>query len=160
MKKYQRTRVFISYSREDFKWRDQLCKHLEPLRRDQKIDVWDDRKIRPGDVWEEEIKKAIDSAKMAVVLISKNYFASDFISSVELPLLLAAAKKERTPLIQVIIGTCDIGEELSGFQSVNPPSKPLEGMRNEVKRDGVFVKLCKEIKPRATLLMSWQRPEP
>jgi hypothetical protein len=145
MQKHHRTTVFISYSHEDTKWRKQLCQHLEPLCRDRNISIWDDTEIRTGEAWREEVEKAIKSSAIAVLLISKHYFSSGFISSIELPLLLAVVEKKRTRIMQVIIGVCNLPKELSRLQSVNLPTEPLEGMP-EVEQDKVFVKLCKEIK--------------
>jgi hypothetical protein len=145
-KKYRRTKVFISYSHKDSKWLTRLHEHLAPLVRDNIIEIWDDTKIRAGAIWGEEIKKAIGSAKVAVLLISKSFLASDFINSVELPPLLSAAEKEGAVILPLIIGHCmfDESRELSQFQSVNPPSKPLVSM-SETEQDALFVTLCREI---------------
>jgi anti-anti-sigma regulatory factor len=43
----QRTKVFISYSREDKKWLERLRTHLIPV--EKPMDVWDDGRIEPGD---------------------------------------------------------------------------------------------------------------
>jgi hypothetical protein len=56
------------------------------------LDCWDDTHIQPGDDWKEEIRTALDRAQAAVLLISADFFASDFIDETELPPLLAAAE--------------------------------------------------------------------
>ena len=52
--------VFVSYSHEDEpKWLKRIQKHLTPLARDGKLDLWDDTRIRAGQRWREEIKAAL-----------------------------------------------------------------------------------------------------
>ena len=122
-----RTKVFISYSRKDARWLERLRVHLRPLVRESDIDVWDDTKIQPGAEWREEIKMAIDSAKVVVLLMSADFLASDFIARDELPPLLDAAKNEGVIILPMILSQCqfDRTESLSRFQAVNDPNRPL-----------------------------------
>src|SRR5919206_406000 len=87
-----RTKVFISYSHADKDWLERLKRHLKPLVREGRLDYWDDTHIRPGDDWRQEIRTALDTAQAAVLLISADFFASDFIDENELPPLLAAGQ--------------------------------------------------------------------
>jgi TIR domain len=127
-----RTKVFISYSHADEDWLDRLRIHLRPLERDYGIDIWDDRKIRAGSKWREEIEKAVSSAKVAVLLVSASFLASDFIAKDELPPLLNAAEEEGATILPVIIGACRFlrTSSLCRFQAVNDPATPLINLPN------------------------------
>ena len=138
-----RTRVFVSYSHADEKWLEMLQVHLAPLERSGNVVRWDDKKISPGQEWRKEIENAIRSAKVAVLLISANFIASEFIAKNELPPLMKAAKQDGTVILPVIISPCVMGS-LSEFQAVNSPSKPLVDL-SRGDRDRVWVKLIEAI---------------
>jgi hypothetical protein len=138
-----RNQVFVSYSHADEKWLQMLHVHLAPLERSNKVARWDDTKIAPGKKWREEIDAAIRSAKVAVLLVSAQFMASEFIAQNELPLLLEAAENDGLVVLPVIISPCMM-DSLSKFQAVNPPSKPLVDL-GQGDRDRVWVKLLEAI---------------
>ncbi|MEU6152778.1 toll/interleukin-1 receptor domain-containing protein [Actinosynnema sp. NPDC047251] len=88
-----RDQVFVCYSHHDADWLRRVLVHLAPLERDGVVDVWSDRRIRVGDQWRVEIIKAPARARAALVLISADSLASEFINSTELPALPAAAEE-------------------------------------------------------------------
>jgi hypothetical protein len=124
-----RNKVFISYSHQDKKWLRRLQVHLKPLEWEGKLECWDDTRIRAGARWREEIEQALAEAKVAVLLISADFLASDFIAENELPPLLARAKENGATILPVIVGHSQFRntENLSRFQAVNDPKKPLFG---------------------------------
>jgi hypothetical protein len=77
------------------------------------------------------VDAALARANVAILLVSADFLASDFIMSVELPSLLQSAEKRGCKVIPVIIGPCRFPRirNLQRFQAVNTPDKPLEGMR-------------------------------
>ncbi|MGH3973171.1 MAG: toll/interleukin-1 receptor domain-containing protein [Pseudonocardiaceae bacterium] len=142
----RRTRIFISYSHHDRNWCDQLRVNLRPIERDGLIDLWDDTRIAAGEIWRDEIDAALDSANVAVLLISPDFLASDFIMDNELPPLLAAAENQGCTVLPLLVRPSLFAErpELSRFQTVNPNAVPLTAM-TEVERDTVLVALAKRI---------------
>jgi len=158
--KRDRTKVFISYSHQDAKWLERLRVHLKPLERDDAVAIWDDTKIQPGSKWQEEIKQAIESAKVAVLLISADFLASDFITKNELPPLLQAACNEDAIVIPVLISSCRFTHtpSLSQFQSVNPPSKPLIDM-TAGEQETLFLKVTEAIQTALNSVPQSKQPE-
>jgi len=99
--------IFISYSHADEKWKDLLVKHLKALRLEGLLpDTWDDRRIAVGQMWREEIQKAMDSAAAAILLVSVDFLISDFIRSVEIPQLFEQKDKEGMPIFPLIVRPC------------------------------------------------------
>lgn len=135
----RRNGVFISYSHADVDWLRRLQVHLIPLERERGFQFWDDSRIRPGDEWRRQIREAIATAKVAVLLVSADFLASPFIMGNELPALLAAASDEGAIVLAVIVSPCRYveTETISRFQAANPPSRPLTLM-NVHEREEVF----------------------
>lgn len=142
----KRTKVFISYSHQDAEWLKRLRVHLKPLEREHRIEIWDDTRIKPGSRWKEEIEQALATTKVAVLLVSADFLASDFIAADELPPLLSAAEKEGAIVLPVILSPSRFSRttSLSQFQAVNDPSKPLIGMAKS-KQEAILVKVTEDI---------------
>ena len=138
-----RNGVFISYSRKDKRFLDELHAHLSHHVRTGIVTYWDDTKIIPGSRWRDELNKALRSAKVGVFLVSADFLASDFIAKRELPPLLQASLQENVVILSVVLSACMFGDtELAGFQAVNAPSDPLNlmsrGRRNQVWTQVVY----------------------
>ena len=139
--------MFISYSRNDKKWLDDLRVHLSFLEKEHNFSIWDDNKIRAGDDWRTEISRSIQSAKVALLLVSAHFISSDFIFREELPRLLEAAERDGASIFPIIIGHCMFPEieSLARFQAFNPPSRPLTDM-TDGERDALFVRVTREVR--------------
>lgn len=125
---HQRTKVFVSYSHADKIWLDRLKRHFKPFK--DKIDFWEDSQIKPGQEWLKEIETAMNQAKVAILLVSADFFASDFIANKEVPKLLETAKSEGALILTVILKPCafDLFPDLNRYQAANNPSNPVSAM--------------------------------
>ncbi|MDZ8027024.1 MAG: COR domain-containing protein [Nostoc sp. DedQUE11] len=141
-----RNQVFISYSHQDQQWLTKFQKHLKPMIRNQTFVAWDDTKIQPGANWREEIEKALAAAKVAVLLVSPDFLASDFIADNELPPLLDAAEAEGLTIIWIPLTYSGYEEtEIEKYQSAHPPNQPLKSL-NSAQEDQAWMNICKQIK--------------
>lgn len=70
--------IFVSYSYADEKWRKRFETISKPLSRFEKIQFWSDRDVKAGE-WEPQIEKALKNCIAAVLLVSDNFLASDYI---------------------------------------------------------------------------------
>lgn len=139
----ERNRVFISYSHADASILKRILVHLKPLEKQGIIDLWVDTRVKAGEKWEDRIKGALASAKVAILLISADFLASDFIVENELPPLLAAAEQEGTKIVPVIVKPSRFLREknLAMFQALNDPARPVLKME-EVEQEELFVRLA------------------
>jgi TIR domain len=140
----KRNNVFISYSHTDDKYLRGLLPYLQYFEKNKLIEIWVDTKIKAGDKWREEIKKALSSTKVAILLISVDFLNSPFIAENELPPLLLAAETEGVIILPVVLRPCPLlPPNLSCFQAINSPSKPLS-MMEVWKREEIWAKVANE----------------
>ena len=146
----ERLHVFISYSHADKRWLDRLNVHLTPLGHEYEVDAWSDSRIRPGSKWREEIRTAVEQANVAVLLISADFLASDFVRTNELPPLLRAAEEEGALVLPVIVSPSLFmrNQDLAQFQAVNNPARPLI-VASEGEQEAAFVLVAEAILERA-----------
>jgi hypothetical protein len=146
MLRYIRDKVFISYSHEDEEWLNRIQIALKHLERDNKVVVWHDKKIKAGAKWKDEILEALESAKVAILLVSQNFLASDFIAKHELPLILEASAKDELKILWVAISYCPYEDiNIGNYQAINNPDTPLNSLSSH-EQDKVLTKLSREIK--------------
>jgi hypothetical protein len=83
-------------------------------------------------------------ARVAILLVSHAFLASDFIATVELPSLLEAAEEDGAIIMPLIVGPSLFTDtpSLSRFQAVNSPSRPLARLERW-QQDEVFVNLAR-----------------
>jgi formylglycine-generating enzyme required for sulfatase activity len=125
----ERDQLFISYSHVDRGWVERLQTMIRPLVRSEALRLWDDSQIPPGAKWKVEIEKALASAKVALLLVSDDFLASEFVTNKELPPLLRAAEEEGLCILWVCLGPCFYeATPIHEYQSVLPPGEPLEAL--------------------------------
>jgi hypothetical protein len=91
------------------------------------VSTW--RKTRAGDDWKQGIEQALSSARVALLLISVDLLASEFVTKEELPRLLAAAAERGTRILSIILTPCLFHRtSLSHYQAINDPARPLSGL--------------------------------
>lgn len=139
-----RDQVFISYSHADQKFLDELLTHLSPLQRAGRVTAWSDQQIVAGSRWFEEIQAALSKTKVAVMLVSPKFLASDFIHQHELGPLLKEAERGGVTVLWVLVRACSYrATPLRDYQAILPPDKSLAEMKAE--RDSAWVKICAAI---------------
>src|SRR6266581_9216202 len=103
--------AFISYCHADAGWLDRLKVHLRPLVRRTAFDIWEDSRISPGQEWRGEIAKALARAHVAILIVSADFLASEFIVNDELPPLLHRAAHGGLLVLPLIVSPCLFSED-------------------------------------------------
>jgi len=158
--------VFISYAHADNedtdpkkRWLDRFLKFLKPFVRQEDFTVCSDHDFKTGDDWQAHIQAHVSGAKAAVLLVSPDFFDSDFIASREVPILLKKAADKGVKIFPIIISPCSYSRatfkypnpktgpkkfKLSSLQAANPPSKTLVEM-GEGEQNRVFTEVAEQL---------------
>ena len=139
-----KSKIFISYSHRDEKYKDELLRHLRILEKQGVATFWDTSLILAGADWSQEITKAIDEAEVAILLISPDFLASDYVSEKELPALLKRAKSRNTIVLPILVRPTrwTSVSELAQFQFLNDVREPLS---SSSRKDEDYAKISQHI---------------
>jgi hypothetical protein len=98
--------LFICYSHADDKYKSELLKHLEPLKRLGLIEVWHDRQILAGDEWDKKISSHLEKADIVLLLVSIDFINSEYCYDIELEQALDQHESKKSRVIPVILRPC------------------------------------------------------
>lgn len=117
---------FLCYCRKDSLFAERLLVHFAGCQQMSGLTIWHDAQIQAGSLWQEEIASALEKVSFAILLVSADFLASRFITTVELPRLLSSARSSGTRILPIIVRPCFFeGSLLAPFQAVNDPARPL-----------------------------------
>jgi hypothetical protein len=144
--------IFISYSHQDKTFRDELEINLKPYLRAGSFTSWSDQQIAPGSQWFPEIESALANSKIAVLLVSPDFLASDFIHERELGTLLKKAEEGGVKILWVPVrySAYEV-TPLKNYQAVHDPGNPLAKM-TAADRDWAWVTVCEKIEKAVSIL--------
>ena len=113
--------VFLSYSHADAAWAQRSRVLLKPVVRRKHLRLWDDTQIRVGDEWHPAIEEAVGRSRVALVLVSADFLASDYILDRELPALRANGVR----LAAILVADCfwKSISELEAVQWLHDPDR-------------------------------------
>jgi hypothetical protein len=137
--------IFISYAHEDIRWRKEFEGMLAPAIERGLVGVWSDESIVAGEEWSRNIKKALASAQIGLLLVTDHFLKSKFITRVELANLLSSARKGGVSIRWVPV-SANFYEytDLGGIEACCDPKKPLDKLPL-AERKAVIKKICVKI---------------
>ncbi len=124
--------IFIAYSRKDENYLIELKKYVIPLERRKSINFWYDGEIKPGEVWEEEIKKQLHKADIVILLVSANSIASEYFYEKEVADALERHNNNETIVIPIILKNCAWNlTPLFDLQALPKNGKPISNWKDD-----------------------------
>ena len=140
-----REQVFLSYSHKDEYWLAELQTMLKPLLKRRKFSIWSDTLIEPGEEWYPRIHAALSAAKVAILLVSKHFLASKFITEDELPAILKMRESGLKVLWIPVSHSMYVDSELQHLQALHDVSKPLDSLDDRHRGKSLFA-ICEKIR--------------
>lgn len=138
-------KVFYSYSHNkiDNKLSEVLAKHLRVLERENMIIGWYDRKIGPGKEWKDLIDKRLEEADIILLLISADFFDSDYCYNVEKKRAMKRHRAGEVCVIPVILRPVEWkSSQLGKLQALPNNGRPVTIWKN---RDLAFSDITRGI---------------
>lgn len=120
-------KVFLSYCHEDEDMKKEIDKALIMLKRNEKINTWNDRCLTAGSELGKEILDNLKSADIILLLVSTDFLVSQYCFEKEMQLAIERHKEGSALVIPVILRRCDwLNSELKDLVAVPRDGKPIK----------------------------------
>ncbi|MFP5265598.1 MAG: tetratricopeptide repeat protein [Blastocatellia bacterium] len=124
-------RIFFSYSHKDEAWRQELEKFLTPFIIQGLISNWHDRKILPGEEFDDKISENLESAHIILLFVSVDFLASAYCYGKEMKRAMERYEAGEARVIPIIVRTCVWDTAPFGkLQALPTNARPLNTWRD------------------------------
>ena len=136
--------VFYAYAEMDENLRQELDKHLSLLRQQGLITTWHKRLITAGTDWTQVIAMHLNTASVILLLISADFFASDYCSGVEMRRAMERHEANEARVIPILLRPVDWYDAPFSKLAVLPSDRePITAWHN---RDRAFADVAAGIR--------------
>lgn len=126
--------VFCAYSHKDERYREQFDAHVSLMRRQNLIQIWQDRRILAGGDWVGEIDSHLNSADLVTLFVSSNFLKSEYCYQKEMIRAMERHANERIPVVPIIVRDCPWQDAPFGkLEAVPETVSPSHHGRTEIK---------------------------
>jgi len=124
---------------------EKFSAQLKVIQQTGRLDIWSDEKIKSGQDWQQKIGDAIARARVALLLITPEFFASEFIQNEELPKILKSHREKGLFLYWVPIRHVAYSKSLlANIQAASDPKHPLRDL-SPADQDRVMSQIALDI---------------
>lgn len=104
-----KSKIFISYSHRGngLAWKDRLINALALFENQHLLDFWHDEEMALGENWHERIKASMQSARLAILLLTDEMLKSPFVLQHEFPELARRHREEGLIVAPILCEECD-----------------------------------------------------
>lgn len=118
--------AFLSYSRHNQSYLNELKTALGVMRRKGEIALWDDSLILPGEEWDNKIKESLRQSDLILLLVSDHALDTDYIWDIEIKEAMARHEKGECTVIPIVLEPSDWEEtDFSKLLALPAKGKPV-----------------------------------
>ncbi|WP_437982810.1 protein kinase domain-containing protein [Sorangium sp. So ce117] len=99
--------VLISSDPRDRAWRDRLVVQLDVHALQGLLDPWDEHRINAGEERDAALRNAMDTASVAILIVTANFLASEFLQTDIVPRLLERRSLSGLTIVPLLATPCD-----------------------------------------------------
>jgi hypothetical protein len=148
--------IFVSYSHDEYAYKDELIKYFRDLERNGTVEIYTDEQIVPGQEWDNEIRSALQKADIILFMVSKRFIHSRYINEVELQNAIERYNQGKVVLIPVILEQLDNEERdllpLQKFESLPKVNKKEVPVSEWNPQSGAYYNIMDGIKRSVEIL--------
>jgi hypothetical protein len=151
--------VFVSYCHYDAKYvaakGDSLLSFVQGGLEDEHLKFWVDLTITAGDLWDENIRRSLERADIALVLVSQAFLNSSYCMTVEAPSFIQSRVNRGLRIIPVLLSACDWKKHkwLASTQAIPRDGKTVEThFSGPAKRKELFLQVLEQIRRNAEVV--------
>lgn len=145
-------RVFVSYSKADKKFLDELLTWLKPLQRGELLTTWSDRDLVAGEEWDSRIKSQLRDADIVLVLLSANALATNYIWDNEITQAVKQHKSGKSRVIPIILRPCVWND--TPLRDLSALPEKAKAISSFAKRDEAWKQVVQGIRTAAEFIQN------
>ena len=137
-------RIFVSYAHSDEAMKSQVDKQLEIMRRAGLVEVWHDRCLIPGELWDRRINDEIEKAEIILLLVSTEFLSSNYVNDVEIKRAMQRHDDGSACIIPVVLRPCQM--ELAPFAKIQALPTDLKPITMWPNPDEAYLNVARGIR--------------
>jgi TIR domain len=145
-----KVKIFISYSHVDERFKDRLVVSLSQLKREELIEIWTDRDIMLGELWDKKIKVKLEEANLILLLISPDFIASEYCYDFEMRQAMDRSETGKARVIPILLRPSDW--KTSPFASLQGLPRDLRPVTKWDDEDSAFLNIIEGIRSICTVV--------
>jgi tetratricopeptide (TPR) repeat protein len=136
--------IFFSYAPEDKALSDELAMHLKALQRTHGIKTWGDQLLLPGEEWQQQIQRHLDTADLILLLISPDFLNTQDQWSSTINQAIQRHERGEARVIPILLRQCSWKETSLAHLDILPRDDiPVITWRD---RDEIWCDIAKDLR--------------